>query len=236
MKPGIDPELDFWEHVGELRKRLLIALLALVAATAVSFAFAPKIIALLALPIGGAQNLTSIEVTENISVFMQVSLLSGFVLALPVILYQVVAFIIPALSAREARWLFLTIPFVFLLFLAGVAFAYLVMLPAALPFLINFMDIKTTPRLSNYFSFVANLLFWIGVSFETPLVVFILAKLKLITHKQLFKQWRLAVVIIAVLAAVVTPTPDPVNMGLLMLPLSGLYLLSGLMAFIAGRV
>jgi sec-independent protein translocase protein TatC len=226
--------MSFWGHFDELRKRLFIGLIALVITTLASFAFAQRLIFILAQPVGGTQNLLSIEVTENMGVFMRVSLLSGFVIALPVIFYEVMAFVLPGLHASEKKWVFMMIPLATLLFVIGVLFAYFVMLPTALPFLINFLGIKTTPRLSSYFSFVTGLLFWIGISFETPLVVFFLAKLKLVTAKGLARQWRVAVVVIAVLAAVITPTPDPVNMGLLMLPLFGLYLLSLLLATLAG--
>lgn len=228
-------EMGIWEHIGELRNRLFFALISLVVTTLLSFAFAERLVDVLASPIGGTQALISIEVTENISTFMRVSLLSGFILALPFILYQLLAFIMPGLMPNERRWLLVSIPVATLFFIAGVAFAFFVMLPAALPFLISFMGIKTTPRLINYFNFVTNLLFWIGVSFETPLLVFILAKLRFVSAKTLAKQWRIAIVIIAVLAAVVTPTPDPVNMGLLMLPLFVLYLLSILFAWAAQR-
>jgi sec-independent protein translocase protein TatC len=226
--------MSFWGHFDELRKRLFIGLIAMVITTLASFAFAQRLIFILAQPVGGTQNLLSIEVTENMGVFMRVSLLSGFVIALPVIFYEVMAFVLPGLHASEKKWVFMMIPLATLLFVIGVLFAYFVMLPTALPFLINFLGIKTTPRLSSYFSFVTGLLFWIGISFETPLVVFFLAKLKLVTAKGLARQWRVAVVVIAVLAAVITPTPDPVNMGLLMLPLFGLYLLSLLLATLAG--
>jgi sec-independent protein translocase protein TatC len=107
------------------------------------------------------------------------------------------------------------------------------MMPSALPFLTTFLGFQTKPRISNYIEFVTNLIFWIGVSFETPLVIFVLAKFKVITAKMLVKQWRYALVIIALMAAVVTPTPDPINMGLLMLPLTGIYMLSIVMATFA---
>ncbi|NTW09077.1 MAG: preprotein translocase subunit TatC, partial [Anaerolineaceae bacterium] len=110
-------------HIEELRKRLLYALIALGVGTAISFAFADEIIAFLALPIGGLSNLQSIELTENLGVFMRVSLLCGFVIALPVILYQLLAFILPGLHPRERRWVFWTIPAVTLMFLVGAAFA-----------------------------------------------------------------------------------------------------------------
>ncbi len=227
--------MSIWGHISELRNRLFFALISLVVTTLASFAFADKLVNLLASPIGGTQALISIEVTENVSTFMRVSLLSGFILALPFILYQLLAFIMPGLSVKEQRWVYVSIPLATLFFVSGVAFAFKVMLPAALPFLISFMGIKTTPRLISYFNFVTNLLFWIGVSFETPLLVFLMAKLRFVSARQLARGWRIAIVVIAVLAAVVTPTPDPVNMGLLMLPLFALYLLSILFAWFARR-
>jgi sec-independent protein translocase protein TatC len=220
------------EHIDELRSRLLKSLLALVVAVIASFVFANQVITILVQPIGGLDKLQSIEVTENLTVFMKVSLLCGFILALPFITYQIVAFILPGLKPTEKKWLLLSIPFVTLMFLAGVAFAYFVMLQAAIPFLIGFLGVHTIPRLSNYMEFVTNLMFWVGVSFESPLIILILAKFKLVTPKMLLKGWRIAIVVSAVLAAVITPTTDPVNMGLLMAPLLGLYLLSILLALL----
>lgn len=219
-------------HFRELRSRLLKALIALVICVALSFIFADRIIDLLVQPIGGLQNLQSIEVTENISVFMKVALLSGFILALPVVAYQLVAFIVPGLEPREKRWLFTSIPFIVLLFVAGVAFAYFVMLRAAIPFLVGFLEVQTVPRLGNYMSFVTNLMFWVGISFESPLVILILAKMKIVNARMLLKGWRIAIVGSAALAAFITPTTDPANMGLLMAPLMGLYLVSIILAFL----
>ena len=228
-------KMTLWEHVGELRKRLLWSLIAMIFTTAVCAVFGDQLIHLLARPIGGVDKLVSIEVTENVGVFMKVSLLGGFILAFPIILWQLLGFVVPGLTPNERRSVLLAIPFAFVLFISGVLFAYYVMLPAALPFLISFIGIRTTPRLSNYFSFVTNLLFWIGVSFETPLVVYVLAKLRLVTARMLLNQWRIAIVAIAVIAAFVTPTPDPINMGLLMVPLFILYVLSILLAALAAR-
>jgi sec-independent protein translocase protein TatC len=226
-------EMGVWDHVKELRSRLFFALIALVVTTLGSFMFAQYAIEILAVPIGGLQNVVSIEVTENVGVFFRVSLLSGFILSLPIILYQLLAYITPGLYPNEKRMLLLSIPIATLLFIGGVAFSYFVMLPTAIPFLVSILGVQTLPRLSNYINFVTNLMFWIGIAFETPLVVFALAKFHIVTAQALLKQWRFAIVIIAVIAAVVTPTPDPVNMGLLMAPLFVLYLLSVLFAYIA---
>jgi sec-independent protein translocase protein TatC len=164
-----------------------------------------------------------------------VSLLSGFILSLPFILYELLAYILPGLTQNERRWVLISIPLASVFFLIGVAFCYFVMLPAAIPFLTGFLGVKTTPRLSSYIGFVTNMMFWIGISFELPLLVFILAKLKIVNAKMLLKQWRVAIVVIAIVAAVVTPTPDPVNMSLLMAPLFVLYMLSILFAYLARR-
>lgn len=226
-------EFTLPEHFNELRKRLLIIVIGLVVAVLVSFAFAERAIQFLAEPIGGLESLQSIEVTENMGVFMRVSLLSGFILSLPLTLYEIVAFVMPALKPEERKWLFIAIPAFFIMFVAGVAFAYLVMLPVAIPFLVQFLGVETVPRLSNYIGFVTNLMFWIGLIFETPLVMFLLTKLHIVTPKLLLKGWRIAVIASAVLAAMITPTVDPVNMALLMGPMLGLYLLSVLMSVFA---
>ena len=233
LKEKGSKELTFLEHFEELRVRLLISVIALAITTLISFAFAQYLLRFIAIPIGGLEKLQSIEVTENISVFMRVSLLSGVILAMPVIVYQLLRFILPGLTTKEKRWVGIAVPSASVLFAGGVLFAYYVMLPPAIQFLTTFLDVQTAPRLSNYMSFVINIMFWIGISFESPLLIFILAKLHLVTGKGLLKQWRIAIVVIAVIAAMITPTVDPVNMGLLMLPLIILYFLSVLLAFMA---
>ncbi len=220
-------------HIDELRRRLLISLAVLGVTTVASFAVAEWVLQKLTLPIGGLQNLQSIEVTENMGVFMRVSLLTGFVAALPFILYELLAFIMPALQKNEKRWIFLIIPAITLLFLAGAGFSYFIMLPSALTFLTSFLGVQTTVRLNNYVNFVTSLIFWMGVTFQMPLLVFALARIGLVNARMLLKYWRYAIVIIAVVSAMITPTVDPVNMALLMAPLIVLYLLSVLFAFFA---
>lgn len=231
--PENEQEMTLMGHFNELRKRLLIILIGLAVGVIVSFAFADRAIQFLAQPIGGLKMLQSIEITENMGVFMRVSLLGGFILSLPLTLYEIIAFVVPGLKPNERKWVFLSIPLLVLMFVGGVVFTYLVMLPAAVPFLVQFLGVTTVPRLSNYVNFVTNLMFWIGIIFETPLVVFILAKLHIVTTSLLLKGWRVAVIVSAVLAAIITPTVDPVNMALLMAPMLGLYLLSVLMSVFA---
>jgi sec-independent protein translocase protein TatC len=219
-------------HIDALRKHLLRAVAALVITTALSFTFFEQILSFLSRPLHG-EKLVAIEVTEPIGTVMKVSLLTGVALAFPYIALEVWLFIAPGLSRKARIWGLLAIPVATIFFLGGMAFAYYAMLPAALPFLLNFMGITTIPRPSSYISFVTALMFWLGVFFEFPLVIFLLAKLGLVKASFLAKQWRFAVVIIAVIAAAITPTVDPVNMSLVMGPMVLLYFFSIFLAKIA---
>ena len=227
--------MSIWEHINELRKRLVVAAAAFLVACVVTFYVAPNLMDILAVPIGGLDKLQAVEVTESLGVFIRISLLAGFILSLPILVYEVMAFVAPGLTDAERRYIYIAIPFIVLMFLAGVAFTYFVMLPAAIPFLVTFMNIKNVPRVSSYVDFTTNLMFWIGISFEMPIVVFLLAKLGFVSPRMLLGGWRYAIVIIAIAAAVITPTADPFNMMLLMAPLILIYFLSILMAVIARR-
>ena len=223
-------------HINALRKHLFRALLAVIITTALSFLFVREILSYLAAPIaGGIQDLVAIDVTENVGTVMRVTLLSGFTIALPYIIFEIWLFIAPALKVSSRINGLFAIPAAIILFVGGMAFAFFVMLPTALPFLFNFMGLTTQPRPSSYYNFVTTIMFWIGVTFEFPLVIYLLANLGLIKAKSLASQWRFAIVIIAVIAAVITPTVDPVNMGLVMAPMIVLYFISIGLAFIAQR-
>lgn len=228
-------EMTIWGHLEELRKRLLYSLITLVVGMGIAVIFSDFLLNLVSRPIGGFENLLSIQVTENLSVYFRITMLGGFIIALPFILVQLILFISPGLKKTERVWLFRAIPLATVLFIAGVVFAYFIMLPTALPFLVQFPGPEVLPKWRDYVNFVTNLLFWIGISFETPLIMFVLAKLGIISAKGLLKQWRFAVIIIAIIAAVATPTPDPVNMALLMAPLLILYLLGILLAALARK-
>lgn len=226
-------EMSIWQHLDELRKRLLYSVIALFLGVLISTIFAKDLLELIAEPIGGLENLLSIQVGENLSVYFRLTLLSGFIISLPVIIVQIYRFVSPGLEKKEKRWLFAVIPIGTLLFLAGATFAYFVMLPTAIPFLVEFPGPDVVPKWKDYVSFVTNILFWIGISFEAPLLMFILTKLGIINTKMLIKHWQYALIIIAVIAAVVTPTADPINMAILMAPLIALYILGILFSAIA---
>ncbi|NLB72217.1 MAG: twin-arginine translocase subunit TatC [Chloroflexi bacterium] len=228
-------KMPLTSHLEELRKTLMLSLGGLVVGVLVAVFFVKPILNFLAIPIGGMENLHAIEVTETMSVYMRVALLGGLIVALPWILFQIFDFVSKGLKATEKKGIYLALPFAVALFLAGVAFAYFIMLPASLGFFQEILEVTTTIRIKSYFSFTTNLLFWIGVSFQMPLIFFILTKVGLVDYKMLVRGWRVAIVIIAVLAAIITPTGDPINMLIFMVPLSVLYLLSILLSVMAGK-
>jgi sec-independent protein translocase protein TatC len=223
------------EHLQALRAHLLRSLLVLAVAVGISFAFAQQILDWMAAPIGGIGALQAIEVTESVGAFMRVSLLTGFALSLPYLIVEAFAFVNPGLRRRERITLLVLIPLAVLMFAVGLWFAYYVMLPVALPFLTSFMGIRTIPRPANYIQFVTTVMFWVGVAFEFPLLMFALATIGVVEARTMLRGWKVAVVGIAIAAAVITPTPDPINMALLMAPLLGLYFLGILFAAAAGR-
>ena len=217
---------SLWDHVEDLRKHLLRSLLALALAVSISFFFTQPLIKYLALPAGGLDTMKAIEVTESIGVFMKVALLSGVALSLPYIAFEFWLFAAPGLSSRSRSFGLIAIPLATILFVCGMAFAYYVMMPAALPFLLNFMGIQAELRPASYYTFITGVMFWIGISFEFPLVIYALTAIGFVKPKVLAEQWRLAIILIAVLAAAITPTVDPVNMALVMAPMSLLYFIS----------
>jgi sec-independent protein translocase protein TatC len=234
-------ELSILQHLAELRRRVFVSVLALLAGSAVAFAFFRQIIELLVLPAkdlgAGPGQLVFVEVTELLTTSIKVSFVGGFVLALPVILYQVIMFIAPGLTGREKRYLLGFMPGVLLAFVAGVAFAYFVLTPPALHFLLTFGGDVATPmiRVSNLVNLMIRLLFWMGVAFETPLVMYLLAQLGIVNPGMLSRFRRYWVVVAFILGAIITPTFDPVNQALVAVPLLVLYELGLLLAKLAAR-
>ena len=224
-----------WEQVEDLRKHLLRSIVGLAIAVSISFVFTQKLIEYLAKPVGGLEALRAIEVTESIGVFMKVALLSGLAISLPYIAFEFWLFAAPGLRSASRKFGLIAIPLATFLFVCGMAFAYYIMMPAALPFLLSFMGIQAELRPASYFSFITGVMFWIGVAFEFPLVIYVLTAIGFVKPKVLSEHWRIAIVLIAILAAAITPTVDPINMALVMAPMSLLYFVSIGLSFIAYR-
>ncbi|MBT7071166.1 MAG: twin-arginine translocase subunit TatC [Anaerolineae bacterium] len=217
---------DFFDHIESLRKHLFRTLLVLTATVSIAFMFTRNIIEYLAKTIGGTGALSEITPTESIGVFMRVALMSGIVMAIPYIASEFWLFFAPGLKPRSKKSGLYGIPFATLLFVTGVAFSYRFLLPPALNFLLTFMETEKNWSLSYYINFTTNIMFWIGVFFEFPLVIYALSAIGVVKPRVLQEQWRLAMVIIAILAAAITPTVDPVNMALVMMPMALLYFFS----------
>ncbi|MCI0393587.1 MAG: twin-arginine translocase subunit TatC [Chloroflexi bacterium] len=223
------------QHLNELRIRLTWAAAGLALATAVSFSFAQQVLDFLKRPYG--KPLQVLRPTEGLEIYFKVALACGAILSMPWLLYQTWLFIAPGLFEREKKYVFIFVPSATLLFLLGVTFAWLVLMPAAVTFLSGFMPdtFNAEWTAQEYVGFATTFLFWIGVSFEMPLVIYFLARFGVVSATTLREQWRMAVVGIAVVAAAITPSIDPVTMLLTMAPLVLLYLLSILLARIGQR-
>ncbi len=223
------------DHVKEIRDRLFRCAIALVIGSMAGYAVSERALQILIQPYG--KQLIFTTPFEGLSSVFTVSLTISATLALPFILYQILGFIMPGLYDREKRWIYLGLPFGLFLFAIGVVFAWYILLPSALGFLVNIFPSVFNSQLKadEYIPFVTGLLFWMGVAFEMPLIIFILAKANVVNGRFLLTRWRYAIVIIAILAAVITPTPDPINMSLVMIPLLILYGISILLAFLARR-
>ena len=230
------------QHLAELRRRVLICVVAVIIGSAVAFVFFEQLIELLVRPardlnLDDGGQLVFTEVTELLTTAVKVSFVAGLVLAMPIVLYQVVMFVAPGLTGRERRYLFGFMPGAMLAFVSGVAFGYFVLTPPALHFLLTFGGDVAVPliRVSNIINLMIRLLFWMGVAFETPLVMYLLAQLGIVSARGLARFRRYWVVVAFILGAIITPTFDPVNQGLVAIPLLVLYELGILLARFAGR-
>ena len=239
--PAAGDSLPLREHFRELRSRLLLSMLALLMGSAVCFYFYEAILTLLITPArqvaGDDVAIIYTEVTELLSTTVKVSLLGGLVLALPVILYHAIRFVAPGLTPKERRILFSFLPAALLAFVGGMAFGYFVMIPPALNFLLTFGGDVAEPliRISNIVNIMIRLLFWLGLAFETPLVMFVLATLGIVTARGFARFRRLWLVVSFIIAAAITPTIDPLNQAIVAGPLIILYELGVLLARLAGR-
>lgn len=235
--------LSLLGHLNELKDHLVRIALALAVWGAASFFLASNVLQWLLRPMEayeGSYEVIATKPTTMIGLFMKISLFSGAVLAMPWILHQVLVFVLPGLTGRERRALIWIIPGATFFFFVGVLFSYFVMIPAAIPFLLGFSDryfgsgiVAQKWMIDEYLPFVTGLIFWVGVSFEMPLIMAFIARMGVVTSKQFLAMWKYALVVIAILAAFITPTPDPFNMGLVMLPLVSLYFLGIFLAWLA---
>lgn len=222
-----DKKLTILRHLSELRHRLIKCIIAVSITSLISFVFANQIFHILILPAEGI-DLIYIEMTEMIGTYMKVSLASGIILAMPYLVYQLLMFVSPALTWKEKKYVYLILPWIALMFAGGVIFGYFILIPPATKFLITFGSDIASPqiKIGNYISIVSRLLLAIGLVFELPVITTFLSRLGVITPKWLAKKRRVAVIFAFILAAIITPTIDPINQSLVAVPLIALYEMS----------
>ncbi|MEI6043824.1 MAG: twin-arginine translocase subunit TatC [Chloroflexota bacterium] len=250
-KPKEQPtagQMTFFQHLGELRNRIIWSCLAVLAGSIIGFIYSRDLVGIFA-DLVKPYKLITTNVVDQFTIYMNLAIYVGLLLASPVIVYQIMAFLAPALepestpgtpeyeqelktlkSIRHSLWFF--IPFVAVSFAAGLAFSYYLVIPQAIHFLSNFSQeqIELLPEAQKFIGLVTGILFWSGVTFEVPIVLFLLAKIKVVTYKRLIKWWKWALVLSLVAAAFITPSPDVFNQAVIAVPVFGLYWLGVLLA------
>ncbi len=222
-------------HLVELRSRLLKSVIAAGVCIGASFAFVPYVFDFLK---SRAPNVELIYITPTgmLGTYMKVAIYCGLALALPILIYELLMFLSPALKRNEKRYIYRSLPAVVIFFIAGVAFSYFVLLPPALGFLQRF-NLGITPlwTVDKYVSLVVQLLFWVGLVFELPFLMFLLSKLGVVTPQWLANKRKYNLIFAFILGAAITPTFDPVNQCLVALPIILLFEIGILLAKLARR-
>jgi sec-independent protein translocase protein TatC len=226
-------------HLEEIRQRLTWSVVALVVGIVVSFIFAGHIFDFFISRAPSDVQFIFTEPAEMMGTYMKVCLYAGLVLAMPFVVYQMVMFVRPALTRKERGYLYLLLPAVMFFFFVGAGFAYFVFMPRALDFLLgaSFLPDVAEPmiKIGSYISFLARMIFWLGVVFELPVIIFFLAKIGVVNHQWMQKNLKWAFVGAFILGAIITPTPDPINQTIVAGPIFILYVVSIGLAWVARR-
>ncbi len=228
-KEGEDelPRMTLLEHLDELRRRILRTLIVVLVAFFACFAFADDIYKIIEVPIRPhVDQLVFLDVTAPFFVYVKVALLAAVFVTSPYLVGQLWGFISPGLYRREKRY---AIPFIFFgsfFFLGGGLFGYFVAIPFAVEFLIEMgSDWASMIRVDRYLSFVVNVMLGLAVMFQLPIIIFMLSQLGVVTPRFLMRHFRWAVLIIIIISAAITPTPDALNMTIVAGPTLLLYLI-----------
>lgn len=225
----MEKELTLVGHLSELRSRIIVCLAALAIGSLASLSFASVILGVLRLPAAGLiERLVFFSPQEAFAIYMQVAVLCGWFISMPVILYQLWRFISPAIEERLKRHISSLIFFCFIAFVCGGLFAYFILIPPALKFLLSFAKEELEPVISaqKYISFMSGLIWGCGFVFQMPLLSFIFTKTGMINARMLRSKYKYALIAILIIAAGITPTTDVFNMLILALPMVFLYELS----------
>lgn len=219
---SLDKDMTLTEHLADLRSCLLKSIAALVVGTGISVYFLQDIMDVLT---SAAKELYYMRPAEAFMIYMKVALLSGLVLASPFILYELYAFVRPALTRRERRFTLICIPLALVLFIAGLLFSYSFVFPRGLEFFLGFAAGKVNPLISmeSYLDFLLMLVVPFGFAFNVPVILTLFAYLGIISSQMLMKFQRHVILAAFIIAGIITPTPDVITQTLLAVPLILLY-------------
>jgi sec-independent protein translocase protein TatC len=228
------------EHLEELRKRIMWSIVAIIAGFLLCWYWAQPLFAWMAVPITqflpAGEKLAFTGLVDPFMLYMKVALLAGVFVASPVILWQFWLFVSPALYRHERS---IVVPFVVLttvFFLSGGYFGYKIAFPMVVKFLLSVgQDFRQVITINEYFSMASKVILGLGLVFELPVLIMVLARFGIVTARFLLKYFRFAVLIIFIVAAIITPTPDIPTQCVFALPMIGLYLLGVLVAWIFGK-
>lgn len=229
-------DLSVLGHIDELRRRLVKSVIAIAIGAVISFIFRDYIIYILKLPAGDV-SLQAIEMTEMMGTYMRVSLIGGIILTMPYLTYHLIMFVSPALTRKEKKHVYIILPWIALMFAAGVVFSYFILVPPATRFLLTFGSsvAEIQPRVGNYINLISRLLLAMGLVFEMPVITTFLTRIGVLKPKWLSDKRKIAIIFSFVLAAIITPTFDPINQILVAIPLVALYELSILLSRIVQK-
>ncbi|MDQ6894359.1 MAG: twin-arginine translocase subunit TatC [Acidobacteriota bacterium] len=232
-EPGEEelPRMGFFDHLEEFRKRLIVCLIAVFVAFLACWNWAPQIFDFIAAPLRrvlpAGQNLSYTTMTEPFLMYFRVAMYAGIILSSPVILWQVWLFIAPALYRKERRYVWPFVVFGVLFFVGGCAFAYYVAFPGVVAFLVGNVGshFNAVITINEYLSTASKLILGLGACFETPILIFFLARMGVVTPRWLMAKFKYAILVIFIIAAIITPTPDVATQCVFAFPMIALYLL-----------
>lgn len=222
----MDKKISLTQHLTEARSRIIASLIFLVISIALSFPFAKQLIKILKLPAQGLiDKLVFFSPEEGFLIYMRVSFALGIIISLPFILYQFFRFVLPAIDNLKRNLIIFLVLICLLVFIAGVVFAYFLLLPNMLKFLLSFnsQDLQPLIAASQYISFVTNVLLIFGLVFQMPVISFLLTKLGIINARFLISKAKYIILAIFIIAAILTPTTDVFNLLVLAIPMLALY-------------
>ncbi len=230
-------EMTLQEHLEEFRDRIIKMLFAIVPAFIIGWIFHDNILNDIKEKSNVEEGLQTLAATDPLGISFQISLYIALSITMPIIVYQFIAFLMPGMTRKEKKFLFSSMPFIFILFILGAWFGYFVAAPRALEFLSGWNSdiLKWELTAQNAVTFFLRLVIGVGLGFQLPVIIFVLTKLGLVSVKQLRKWRKYAYLLLLVAAAIITPTPDPINLAVVAVPLILLYEMAIVISQVFGK-